>query len=251
MSIRLNVLIDTSVLSHGQFARTIGVEVPGWGNSLALIEAKKARPSNEIWLRRQIESLPTVARMAKEECIVLHSYSELDAEFDRGGSFPGGAPGDAFAGVPIKSVAAPLDRAMFYQVPIAEFVSTSSQIEYCTWLLKDGLKLLEKPKLVEKLNEQQIFALQNLPRYREICSSLVPAQYVDALHLWTGELNSIDVFLTMDRTFRNALGNNRKIVLRCTPLGPCELLDKLEVTDRDPLPFEYGRRYLLNGVPYE
>jgi hypothetical protein len=243
-----SVLIDNSILSHGEFAKPISVELPGFGNRLALIEAKAEK---DEWLRTHIEALPTIAHLARNNAIELYSYIELHLEHMRGARFPGNALGNVFGKISIASVAPPIDRSLFIQTEIAEFISNKSQTEFCEWLIEVGSELLMMPKLLERLREPQRAALKNLQRYREICHSLSAVQYIDAWHVWTGELNGIESFLTTDKKFVNALSSNKKLVLTCTPIYPEDLLVELGVPDREPIPFQYGRRYYISGAPYD
>lgn len=245
------VLIDNSILSLGEFAETIHVELPEYGNRLILVQARTALPPNQGWKQAQIEALPTVARLARQNIISLHSYFELLAEDWRGHSFPAKSIGNAFRDAVVKEVATPIDRSLFSQSDMAQFVGKESQISFCEWLIRNGADLLTNPKALEKIPEGQISALRNLDRYREICRSLSPAHYVDALHLWTGELNCIEYFLTTDTKLVRALSSNKRLTLRCKAIYPEDLLIELDVNDREPLPFEYGRRYYLNGTLFE
>jgi hypothetical protein len=246
-----SVLIDNSVLSLGEFAETISVELPGYGNRLALIQAKPILPPNQMWKRTQVEALPTIARIARQNVLAFYSYFELLAEDWRGHSFPAKIVGNVLRDAVITEVPAPVGRSLFVQSSMEQFVGKESQIQFCKWLIANGAGLLKKSKALERLTEPQIAALKNIGRYREICHSLSPVQYVDALHLWTGELNGIEYFLSTDATFVRALSANRRLVLLCKPIYPEDLLVELDVKDREPLPFEYGRRYRLNGVPYD
>jgi hypothetical protein len=245
------VLIDNSIFSLGEFAETILVESPGYGNRLVLIQAKAALPPKHRWKQTQIEALPTVARLARQNVLAFYSYFELLAEDWRGHSFPAKIVGNVFRDAVITEVPAPVDRSLFVQSNMEQFVGKEAQIQFCKWLIANGAGLLKKPKALERLTEPQIAALKNIGRYREICHSLSPVQYVDALHLWTGELNGIEYFLTTDATLVRALSPNKRLVLRCKPIYPEDLLIELNVKDRERPPFEYGRRYYLNGIPFD
>ncbi len=246
-----STLIDNSILSHGKFCSPISIALPNWGNRLALIQAKPALPSNQSWLRTQIEALPTIARLAREKRLALHSYFELEMEEWRGGNFPALILGDAFSNVEIARVPPPLDRSLFFQTNMQAFVGADAQIQFCQFLLNDSPKILKSPKILARLTASQISNLKEVKRYRDICHSLSPKQYVDALHLWTGELNDIETFLTTDATLVRSLSSNKKLSLRCKPIHPEDLLVEMGIANREPLPFEYGKRYYLNGRPYE
>jgi hypothetical protein len=181
----------------------------------------------------------------------MYSYIELSFEHMRGASFPGNALGNIFGTVGLKDIGTPIDRSLFFQTEVAEFVSKKSQTEFCKWIMNVGPKLLTIPKFLDQLNESQQVALKRLPRYRELCHSLSEVQYIDAWHVWTGELNGIELFLTTDKKFVHALSSNKNLGLTCKPVYPEDLLVDLGVMDREPMPFQYGRRYYISGIPFD
>lgn len=246
----ISLLVDNAIRAYGNVVQTISVPVPGFGNHLSLIEAKPARSASEKELRDQIESLPTIARLAREGIVALFTYSELEFEFDRAARFPANVFGDVFGDAPIARIQAPIDRSPFFQEEMSIYVQKASQTRFCQWLL--SLKTLPKESvLIERVGAEQAGNFQKLDRYREICRCLHEPHFIDAFHLWTGEVNGIDHFLTTDGTFIRALANNRKLDLSCKPIFPADLLDRLNIKERDPLPFQYGPRYMLNGLPYD
>lgn len=247
----IRLLVDNMIRSYANIAQTIRVPVPGFGNRLLLIQAKPARSANEKWLQSQIEALPTIARLAREKRIALTTYIELDFEFQRRKTgFPANLFGDVFAGVSIAGVTAPIERPYFFQEDMSAYARKKAQTEFCSWLLSiESLPVSDEWK--RRIGPEQFKNFQRLDRYREICHSLHPSQFVDAFHLWTGEVNGIEGFLTTDGTLVRALGTNRDLQLKCRPVFPTDLLDALNVKERDPLPFQYGRRYTLNGIPYD
>jgi hypothetical protein len=246
-----SVLLDNNVVSYGNTAHMIRVPVAGLSNQLLLVQAKPARSPAEQWLRAQIEALPTIARLARERELELHTYIELDFEQMRSRqSFPANLFGDVFEGINLERVEPAVDRSIFFQSE--EHISGAAQKQFCCWLLKDfSERLLEKCLLDDRLDLAQLQRLRNVSRYREICKSLHQSQFVDGFHLWTGEIHGLEYFLTADQKFVRALAANEKLALACTPIFPQDLLRVLGVVERDPLPFEYGRRYYLNGIPYE
>jgi hypothetical protein len=245
-----SLLIDNSILSYGKFAKIITVDVPNFGNRLMLIEAFPRRPDEQAWLRKQIEALPTIAKVARDPTkLKLYTYFELEAEYWRGGNFPDTTPGNVFSNVPITRAVKGICRSDLMTASGGEIVSVAAQIQFCEWLL-NGDRIAKTPRMQGRLDDTQIDILKQLNRYREICKSLASKHYPDAMHVWTGELNDIELFLTTDATLMRALQNNKKLKLRCCPIFPEQLLIRQAITEREPLPYEYGRRYYLNGRPY-
>jgi hypothetical protein len=229
------------------------VEVPGFGNRLLLMETLPRLPDSQKWMRSQIEALPSIARAAKppKQRLRLYTYFELQMEHWRGHNFPASSPGDIFRGVPVEAVSVGLQRSSFFGgLSGDEIVSRDAQIKFCEWLLANGEKILNSPGICAKLGNAQVSVLQGLKRYRELCKPLAPIQYVDALHLWTAELNGIELFVTMDKKFVNALRSGKRLDIKCRPVFPEDMLVELG-TEQEPMPYEYGKRYYLNGAPYD
>jgi hypothetical protein len=211
-------------------------------------------PDSEKWKRTQIEALPSIARAAKmpRQRIQLYTYFELEMEHWRGHNFPAFPTGDIFDGVQIEAISAGLQRSSFLGGLLGDqTVTRDSQMEFCEWLLNEGERILNSPSMSARVGKAQLSALQGLKRYRELCKRLSPVQYVDAFHLWTAELNDIDLFLTIDKKFVNAIRSSKQLEIKCCPVFPEEIILELGVTEREPMPYEYGKRFYLNGLPYD
>jgi hypothetical protein len=249
----IEILLDNSVMSYGIVAHGIRVPVEGMVNRLFLIQAKPARSKNESWLREQIEALPTVARLAREKTINLHIYSELRNEaWRRPGSFPSSPFGDVFSDVDIAEAEPAAERSVFFQQDWTTYSKSASFSEFCVWLVNDySDEWLSAPYIQKVIKPGHIKNLQEIGRYREICKSLPPKHYTDAFHLWTGEVNGLTHFMTVDQKFIKAIMNARNFTPRCMPVLPTDLLSQLGIAKRDALPFEYGARYLLSGRRYD
>jgi hypothetical protein len=78
--------------------------------------------------------------------------------------------------------------------------------------------------------EEQMSFIRSIqhPRFLQISKAVEEAHIDDAFHLWSAEEASLDVFLTLDKRFRNVVYNKRKIigspVLVMTPKELCEHL---------------------------
>lgn len=243
------VLVDNSVLSFGVVAHGAAVGVPGFENRLLLIQAKSSRASDESWLKEQIECLPTIARLAREGAMKLYSYEELTLEaWKRPGSYPANPFGDVFTGITIDDVPSAVRRSLFFQSDMSQYIKTNALITFCKWLLNiDSTALLQVPSMGAKLTDFERRNLNSLSRFKDICIGLSEKQYGDAFHLWTAEANGLSYLLTADRKFVRAVTNDRKRTLPCQPIFPCDLLEVFDVKGRDPMPYEYGRRYMLSG----
>jgi hypothetical protein len=111
------ILIDLSVLRRGVLTQETRVqkEITRPKKKFLLPVSRwepKPLPDN-LWLRRQIECLPTIIRLAGEGRVVLYSYSELDFEEMRASRGMAGTVGDLFSGVEIKRCEPAANRPRF------------------------------------------------------------------------------------------------------------------------------------------
>jgi hypothetical protein len=245
------LLLDNSVKSYA-FAHGITVPVPGFGNRLFLIEASPAKSPYERWKQTQMECLPTIARLAREGTLRFYTYQELEVEAWRNpNGFPAQPFGNVFAGIEIASVESAIRRGHFH-TDLVEHNKAESLIEFCKWLL-DGrsARWAKAPSVLGKLTDFEKRNLQQIDRFKTLCRHIPEKQYGDGFHLWTGEVNSLSNFLTTDAKFTRTVSKLGKLKLPCSPISPSDLLDELGVRERDPLPFQYGRRYYLSGMPYD
>lgn len=203
------------------------------------------------WKRNEIECLPTIGRIAREGKISLFTYFELQSEgWKRSDSFPTKSIGNIFSGVSINHAEAAVDRSYFFQMELGQFIKTQQVIEYCKWLMTPGIE-----KLVDRLSGNPAYPLwmlnniRNVQRFRDLCHGLAEKQYPDVLHLWSAEVNGSDLFLTIDGKFIRAMTKSKSINLPCKPVSPSELLDMLQIKERDPFEFQEGQFYNIFGQP--
>lgn len=242
------LLIDNSAVSRGILAETLSVEAPNFGNRLLLYRAKEAPGAEAAWIRDQTECLPTIARLAREGAIFLFTYDELRNEAWRSPSaFPAQHFGALFRQVAVEEVPPAIRRDLFFQMSMSEYMDRKALLEFCDWLLQiDGDALAAKFSLLSDFEKQN---LRHIQRFRDICAPIKRSLRGDAFHLWTAETNGLSGFLTMDQSFGNRAA---KIALAsCPPIFPSTLLADLGVRKRDRMPFKYGRRYYINGMPYD
>lgn len=97
--------------------------------------------------------------------------------------------------------------------------------------------------------KNEVENVHKLDVLRNICNGLSEQHHEDALQLWTAELGNIRYFLSADRKFMRAVGQNNKLRLHCQLLSPADLLDALGIAERDSWPFDPDRLYFTNGRP--
>lgn len=224
-----------------------------FGNGIykAQIAGYERRPPfgpRDQWKQHQLECLPTVARLAHESRVSLYSCQEVRFEsWLRSGTIP---EGDLFAGFQLHKAEAPIERSRFFQSDFSEYIRRDAVIKFCKWLLQPGIEsMAENPVIQARIPEFEINNLRKVERFRELCRGRGEHQYPDAFYLWTGEVNGLNYFLTTDRKFIRAMTQSTRTPLPCVPISPEDFLTKMNVSDRDPIPFEVGQFYTISGIP--
>ena len=82
--------------------------------------------------------------------------------------------------------------------------------------------------------QMELFRSIQHPRFLEIKQAVGEAHIGDVYHLWTAEVASLDVFLTVDRRFRNAVDSQKaRINSPVLTMTPKELCDNLGLAPTD------------------
>lgn len=249
------VLIDNCVisLSHILQPATKEHEIV-WGDQIHKIliagyERTPSRSRDQFWLRRQIECLPTIARLAKDGTIECYIYNELRLEsWLRPGSFPALPLGFLFNDVSFHDLDAAVERSYFFSNE--NFVDRSEVIGFCKFLLHPRIDtLINNAAVMNRLPVFQQANLRSIQRFRDLCKGLSEKRYPDAFHLWTAESNKLEFFLTTDRKFLRAMRETKRMALPCKPVSPDELVTDLGITELEPFPFELNQFYTIWGTP--
>ena len=211
-----------------------------WGGTQVTCEMRgftRKTMDDSIW--SQARCLPTIARLARQEIIVLATYNELMFEGMHAGETFKGSSRDLLRDVTFRHVEMAVERSYFQQ-------TSDFKKHVCGKTLEDFIRefllplneesILKNPTWREKLPESQLTNLANLQRFRALCKGLTPAQTRDAMHLWTAEVNRLDYFLTMDKRFINRMMKSKKGPFPCEPVHPMRLLERLGVEQLDPFP---------------
>jgi hypothetical protein len=214
---------------------------------------RRAMPEacRETWKLDQVKCLPTLGKLAKEGKLDLYTYSELDNENDRGKNCYAQPPGNVFRGVPFKHVPSPVERSYFQQMDMRTFSSNETVIDFCKWLINNKVEeIAERLKGSDYYPDQLVKNLKRVGRFRDLCRGLGEKQFSDAFHLWSGEVNEIKYFLTVDRKFIRVMTETKKIGLPCRPITPSDLLEKLKIEDREPFDYEEGKFFNFSGISW-
>lgn len=246
----LKLLVDRNIENHALRAEgAIQTQTLQWGPHTVTNDVHGYRAKElpkDKWLRRQIESLPTIARMSRDGEIVLYTSVELKFEAFNASRGWQGYVGDLFRDIKFEDVPAAIERSYFWQTE--DLATYSSGVGQAGWY-KDFLLKIDEHKMLAAFDEHRPLPnfdranLLNLGRYREICANLDTDDHIrDAFHLWTAEANKLDFFLTADKKFINKMTLSTKIDLPTPPICPEALLEHLGVSEPDPMPLS-GREF--------
>lgn len=252
----IKVLVDQSALSHFQLAEGAARNVQiSWGQVSQTVQVAGVRLKRKFlrdqFLYSEIQYLPTIAKLAKEQQIELFTYSELKFESLRGSS-----PvyildiGNLLKNVDIEHLEPPVDRGYFQQMDLGQYVKDRTVKDFYKVLRElDVDRLSEKaPKFFSRLSESTQLGLKGLDRFRYLYDESGVKHCRDAFHLWTAEFHGVDAFLTFDKKFINHLTKTRRTELRTKPMLPSALTRSLGVTDLTPMPLLPRKIYCMDGV---
>ena len=232
----LRVLIDRSVRHRAVRGEQGFVEKTAVldGNRYSYLSVSTSIvPARKDWLQREIECLPRIALLVAQGKVSPCSTSELDAEESRILKFPANPTIDLFSDFEFERLSPPLERSK-WSISRDEYVSKEHVISYCERYLltlsEERIEALihsmqDNPGV--RLTEFEMKSLRNTSRFKEICRGIHRNHYPDALHLWTAEENSVERFLTLDKTFRNVM-EKQDVDLRCKIVFPSELAFEVE-----------------------
>ena len=240
MTKKYTVLVDNCVIQCGVVIEpAVKRRILTWGgkNSCVDIHGYAPKPKlkdNEQWKQEQINCLPTIARLAQEKHIDLYTYDELHMESIQASMGCNGLRGDIFSPVEFKQALQPIERSKFFQMELDEYLKKQTVQQFCEFLIHVDVK---KMKTLPILNDFERKNLKAIGQFKALCSQLSATHYPDALHLWTGEINNLDFFLTIDKKFINAITESCNVKFHCKPISPDSLLNLLAVAERDSVPF--------------
>jgi len=253
----LPILMDNCILSLSETMQPMlkkdKIVVNGKSYPYQFIGYKrKPKPgSEEKWKIHQINCLPTIAKIAREEKIELFTYNELRHEaWKKPNSFPSNIIGDIFSDINFKDVDAAVERTYLFSGDSDYIFSKEQVIKFCKWLLNPNIK--EVANQLAKQNRFPSFLIQNLrnaERYQTLCENLSEEQYIDAFHLWTAEVNDLNLFLTTDKTFINVMTRTKNVNLNCRPISPSQLLSSMNIDKLEPFKYSEKEFYTIFDNP--
>ncbi len=172
----VSALIDTSVWRLGEFMKPVKVPhsftLGGHKQTVQILAMRRAGPY-EAWKERQLEALPTIAKLARQGTVKLFNYADVPVVFAR----------------------APVERSRFQQVPMDEHADMRTFVRFgkipwpkrpvtsnadkralvgfCKWLLSlEVAQLKTRPTLMSRFSDFERRNLKSLDRFEEICRDL-------------------------------------------------------------------------------
>lgn len=234
----ISVLIDQNIVSYGRIMESVKID--------GVIGYVRKKPKLDEPLKLEINSLPTISRLIKESKISAYRYTELDYEDWKSSSSGRDNLGDLFPNQQMKIIEPAIERSYFFQSKLLNYIKKESVKEFCQWLNAKGVReSIYKIANIQELPEKMRKNIDNIARYQEICHRLQKIdQYIDAFHLWSGEIENISYFLTIDKKFINAVG---KANSSCIPILPSEFIKFMNVGSNQPFEFEEDVFYGISG----
>lgn len=236
-----SVLIDQNIVTFGDIMMSTKIEgVRGYVR-------KQPVGDKGSWLRAEFERLPTISKLIRTGEVSAYRYVELDFEdWKRSGSGFSSNLGNLFPNSDMSEIEPAIERSYFFQSHLTDYLKTNSVVDFCNWLNTKGieenaLKLIQSNNFPESMKEN----LKNISRYQDMCRMLQKEeQYIDAFHLWTGEIHNVDYFLTTDKKFINAIQRSKS---KCKPVLPSQLLECIGVNGIEPFQFQEKIFYGIGG----
>lgn len=227
-SIIIDCAVEQQLLKWGDTSITSGIH--GYG---------RKRLKND-WTDDEVACLPTIALLVTNGLLKLYVGGEVRNEGIRARGVGKGTAGDLFRNIDIGYRASPIDISYFKSLTINQISDGRDLLEFCETLIKIDVSIIKgKPEIWNRFPEYMKANFNNIPRLKKMLEALNHKQHWrDAFHLWSAECYEADYFLSIDQRFINVLTKTATIELPVPIVKPSELLEKLEVREREPLPFE-------------
>jgi len=246
-----SALIDNSVFQRLNLVEgALDIRSISWGDQqhklpVAGYQRKRLRQGEDVWLRDEINALPTIIKLTQESRLRLCTYSEIRHEALRGSAGLVNTKGHLGNSLRLDEIQSAVDRSFFQKMQLSEFIKKETFIEFCKVLNTGHLRELEQqvPDYWAKLPDLTKTSLKAIERFQQLLACLPEAHYRDVFHLWTAEVNGLDFFLVLDNKFIRALTESTKIELPTLPALPTTMLQKMGVKGRVPLPIDDDRFY--------
>jgi len=245
MSNPRQVFLDRNILSLSIVIEpVVQTQTMMWGDTESTLDVHgyRRKPLKGDWTDGEVTCLPTIAALATSGLLKLFVATEVSFEGFKANSVGRGTKGDLFRNVDIGRCESPIDRSYFKSQTIDQLCDSDELIEFCETLMTiDAAILKNVPEFWGRFPEKVKENFSEIDRLKVVLNALPHKKHwPDAFHLWSAECFGADYFVTVDQKFINALTQTARIALPVSIVKPSELLEKLGVEKREPLPFEVG-----------
>lgn len=264
----MKLLLDNCIITGSELAEPAEREkTVQWGDSqiTANETGYKKRIFDDEGLQKQIDALPTVGRLIRENTISAFTYNELEFE-----SFRRSVPIKAFYALKDCHIAhcnSPIERSKFRRtIDLGEHISKGgkkdknnsgalsefNQIPFIEWLLQlseEDVKSIINIRDDLALTDFEVESLNQIGWLKFVCGRFQSREnYPDAFHLWAAERNQIDVFLTLEKKLPNNVNQirqskNQKHHIKTMVLRPIEFLEHIGIVQLDDAMIAPGAFY--------
>ena len=254
----MKLLLDTGIITGSELAEPAKREKLVWWGGFKIADKEigyKKRQLDDEEQQKQIDAIPTIGRLIRENAISAFTYNELQFE-----SFRRSVPVQAFyalKGCHIAHCDSPIERSKFRKtIDIDEHVSKggkkdiksngslgeANQIPFIEWLVQlseEDVKSIIRNRDGFDLTDFEVESFNQIGWLKFVCGRLQTREsYPDAFHLWAAERNKIDVFLTLEKKLPNNVeqiqnSKNKQYEITTLVLRPIEFLKHVGIVRLD------------------
>lgn len=187
------------------------------------------------WIYNQIEWLPTVRMIFLENKAIPFEDVMVSAEAWRGARFPNSSFGDLLSGVFAKKIQWP--------IKIPDYLLETQYLQNESgYLIRQQKKVdqdwdLAARALAAWLLRQTDESVGYLKKFEKI--GVLDTHAADSLQYWSCLVGGLDVYLTLDKKFRNNIKNSNT-QFETKILFPSEFCNLIGITNPLPMPYNYG-----------
>lgn len=182
----LRVLLDTSVLRRGHFATgAIKTQRLRWGD--AEIDSKipgfTKRPDHkDEWTQRQIQCIPTIARLISDG--VIKGYKSKEIQFELIEAYNEPRIGNVFRDAPLKEARVPVYRSRFIQGGYGATFGKEGLLHVCRSLRdldpERANEILSMPLCQDHFDEFESDSLRSIGIFHSVSRNISEKHLVDA-----------------------------------------------------------------------
>jgi hypothetical protein len=265
----MKLLLDTGIYIHSQLLEdVVRPKTFEWGGMTHTVveSGYRRRPaSGKLERDRHIDALYTIGRLIRERKIIPYTYTEIRSELVRGTALNPRL--NRFSGIRIEKCFAPIERSKFdVTLDHREYLSKGGEKDRKAGKVSNGFTQIDFFERLNALsaNDIQIIkdsysqgmvpfceltqfeleSLDNLSWFQYLCNTSGNKEdYPDVFHIWTAERNNLDGILALDDPLCDLIKRVKaekgpSISISIDAFKPLELLEKMGITELDPIPVD-------------